>query len=645
MTPATGPKPAGGGTPAATAAGGHVRRNSMAVLMLGALGVVFGDIGTSPLYAIKETFAGPHPLPIDRAHVLGVLSLVFWSVTCIVSFKYVMVMMRADNRGEGGSLVLLTLLERAVANKAGMATTVGMLGIFAAALFYGDSMITPAISVLSAVEGLKVGAPQLAPYVVPLAVVILISLFLIQRRGSGVIGGYFGPIMLIWFATLGVLGVRGIALSPQVLWAFSPHYAVAFFFHDGLTAFLALGSVVLAVTGAEALYADMGHFGRGPIRASWFTVALPALMLNYFGQGGLLLADPAAIDSPFFRLAPSWAALPMVVLATLAAIIASQAVISGAFTVTRQAINLGFLPRMRSVHTSEREMGQIYIPALNWALMVMVLALVVGFGSSSSLAAAYGVAVTGTMVIDTALIAFVMLLVWQWRRRTVLIMVGLFLVVDLSFFLANATKIPHGGWFPLAIATTVFLLLTTWKKGRTALAERLAHDALPVSDFLASLSDRLGRVPGTAIFLSGQSDSVPLALLHNIKHNQILHERNVLMTVIVEDVPHVTDEARIEATDLGQSFRRINLHYGFMDTVDVPKALANADINKLGFFYELTRISYFLSRETLVVSRTTNLSFWRLPLFFWMSRSATSAMEYLQLPRNRVVELGTQIEI
>ena len=617
----------------------------MLVLMLGALGVVFGDIGTSPLYAIKETFAGPHPMPIDRPHVLGVLSLVFWSITCIVSFKYVMVMMRADNRGEGGSLVLLTLLERAVPPKSGMAATIGMLGIFAAALFYGDSMITPAISVLSAVEGLKVAAPKLDPYIIPLAVVILISLFLIQRRGSGVIGGLFGPVMLVWFVTLGVLGVRNIALAPQVLWAISPHHAVAFFIQDSRMAFLALGSVVLAVTGAEALYADMGHFGRGPIRSSWFALALPALVLNYFGQGGLLLANPAAIDSPFFRMAPEWAALPMVILATVATIIASQAVISGAFTVTRQAINLGFLPRMRSVHTSEREIGQIYVPALNWALMVMVLALVVGFGSSSNLAAAYGVAVTGTMVIDSALIAFVMVLVWHWRRRTILIMVGLFMTVDVAFFLANATKIPHGGWFPLAIAVTVFLLLTTWKKGRTALAERLAHDAMPVADFLTSLSDRLARVPGTAIFLSGQSDSVPLALLHNIKHNQILHERNVLMTVIVEDVPQVPEEARIDAVELGQSFRRINLHYGFMDTVDVPKALANADINKLGFFYELTKISYFLSRETLVVSRNTTLSFWRLPLFFWMSRSATTAMEYLQLPRNRVVELGTQIEI
>ncbi len=635
------PTPANGGTHAAA----HVRRNSMAVLMLGALGVVFGDIGTSPLYAIKETFAGPHPLPIDRAHVLGVLSLVFWAITCIVSFKYVMIMMRADNRGEGGSLVLLTLLERAVANRAGMATTVGMLGIFAAALFYGDSMITPAISVLSAVEGLRVAAPKLEPYIIPLAVLILIALFLIQRRGSGALGGYFGPVMLIWFLTLGVLGVRGIAQAPQVLWAISPHHAVAFFFHDGVTAFLALGSVVLAVTGAEALYADMGHFGRGPIRASWFALVLPALVLNYFGQGALLLADPAAIDSPFFRLAPTWAALPMVILATIATVIASQAVISGAFTVTRQAINLGFLPRMRSIHTSEREIGQIYVPVLNWSLMVIVLALVIGFGSSSNLAAAYGVAVTGTMVIDSALIAFVMVLVWHWRRRTILLIVGLFLIVDVAFFLANATKIPQGGWFPLAIATTVFLLLTTWKKGRTALADRKAHDAMPVADFLSSLSDRLVRVPGTAIFLSGQSDSVPLALLHNIKHNQILHERNVLMTVIVEDVPRVPDEARIDAVDLGHSFRRINLHYGFMDTVDVPKALANADINKLGFFYELMKISYFLSRETLVASRTTTLSFWRRPLFFWMSRSATSAMEYLQLPRNRVVELGTQIEI
>ena len=634
------PAPAGGAESTAP----HTQRNILA-LMVGALGVVFGDIGTSPLYAIKETFAGHHPLPIDRSHVLGVLSLMFWSVTCVVSVKYVLIMMRADNRGEGGSLVLLSLVDRAAAARPSLAWVGGALGIMAAALFYGDSMITPAISVLSAVEGLDVAAPHLRPYIVPISVGILIGLFAIQRSGSGAIGSYFGPVMLLWFGTLAFLGLKGIAQFPGVLLAISPHYAIAFFVDNGWLAFLAMGSIVLAVTGAEALYADMGHFGRLPIRIVWYGFVMPALMLNYFGQGALLLADPATINNPFFELAPDWAALPLVGLATVASIIASQAVISGAFTVTQQAMNLGYLPRIRNIHTSEREIGQIYVPALNWSLMVMVTILVIGFGTSSNLAAAYGVAVTGTMLIDTALIAFVMVLVWNWRSRTVLILVGIFLTVDLTFFLANATKIPYGGWFPLVVGLGIFVLLRTWKKGRALLEDRLKRDGMPVEAFLASLSDRLVRVPGTAIFLTGNPQDVPLALLHNIKHNKVLHERNILMTVSVEKVPHVPAEGRVEAEDLGNSFRRIVLRYGFMDTIDVPKALFNAKVADLGVFYEPMRISYFLSRQTLVPSGTTPLSFWRQRLFFWMSRSAASAMEYFQLPIDRVIELGGQVDI
>ena len=614
-------------------------------LMLSAIGVVFGDIGTSPLYAMKETFAGPHPLALDKPHVYGVLSLVFWAVMVVVSIKYVIIIMRADNRGEGGSLALLALVSRAAEGRRGVTTMVGALGIFAAALFYGDSMITPAISVLSAVEGLQVVAPQLEAYVVPLTMVILLVLFLIQRHGTAAVGVLFGPVMLVWFLVLGVLGVKNIALAPQVLVALSPHWALAFLYNDGLTGFLALGSVVLAVTGAEALYADMGHFGRLPIRLAWYLLALPALLLNYFGQGALLLTRPDALENPFFRLAPDWAGIPMLILATAATVIASQAVISGAFSVTRQAIQLGYLPRMTIVHTSEREIGQIYIPFLNWTLMLFVMALVLGFQSSSKLASAYGTAVTGTMVIDSLLIAMVMFLLWGWGRRRVFIMVGCFLALDLAFFLANSTKILHGGWFPLAIGLAVFLILTTWKRGRVLLIERLRHDAMPVVDFLASLSDRVVRVPGTAMFLTGTSEGVPLALLHNLKHNKVIHERVVLLTVIVDEVPFVNPDRRIEASVLAPGFHRLMLRYGFMEDPNIPKALAHARSDQLGFFYEPMSISYFLSRETLIPSSVPGMALWREHMFAILSRMATSAMDFFHLPSNRVVELGSQVEI
>jgi KUP system potassium uptake protein len=622
-----------------------VPATGLAALSAAALGIVFGDIGTSPLYALRETFAGPHILAIDRAHVLGVLSLLFWSVTCIVSIKYVSVMMRADNRGEGGTLVLLSLVERAAAGRARLLRAVGAIGILGASLFYGDSMITPAISVLSAVEGLKVAQPRLEPWVLPLTIVVLICLFAIQRRGTGVIGGMFGPVMMLWFATLAVLGFHGIGQRPEVLLALSPHYAIAFLAHDGIKAFLTLGSVFLAVTGAEALYTDMGHFGKKPIRLAWYAVVLPSLMLNYFGQGALLLSDQAAIDNPFFRLAPGWAAMPLVVLATAATVIASQAVISGAFSLTQQAVQLGYLPRLRIIHTSESERGQIYIPLINASLLVFVIALVIGFGSSSDLAAAYGVAVSGTFILDTILLAIVMLLVWNWRKRYVFALAGLFFLVDISFFLANAAKIPEGGWFPLVVAACVCTLLATGKEGRALLASRLSRDTMPLDSFLASMSDRIARVPGAAVFLTANRDGVPKAMLHNVMHNKVVHERNILVTVVIEDVPRVPPEARVEAHDLGNGFRRILLHYGFMDRTDVPKALANAKLADLGMVYEPTQISYFLGRETLVPGSRPKLSYGREPLFLWMMRNAIDAMDYFQLPGNRVVELGNDVTL
>ncbi len=625
--------------------GQHAHSRNVFALMFGAIGVVFGDIGTSPLYAMKETFAGPHPLALDRLHVLGVLSLVFWAVTIIVSVKYVIFIMRADNRGEGGSLALLALVSRAAQGRPALMSLVAALGIFAAALFYGDSMITPAVSILSAVEGLAVVAPHLEQWVVPATIVILVVLFAIQSHGTAAVGMAFGPIMTVWFAVLAVLGIRNIGLDPSVLKALSPHYAFMFLASDGWLGFLAFGSVVLAVTGAEALYADMGHFGRLPIRLAWYLLVLPALVLNYFGQGALLLANPAAIENPFFLLAPKWAGIPLLVLATCATVIASQAVISGAFSVTRQAIQLGYLPRMTIIHTSEKEIGQIYIPILNWVLMLFVMALVLGFRTSSNLASAYGVAVTGTMLIDAALIGMVMLLLWKWNRRRVFLLLGVFVVVDLAFFLANATKIPHGGWFPLAVGLTIFLLLTTWKRGRALLMARLRAENMPEDVFLASLSERVTRVPGTAIFLTGTTEGIPLALLHNLKHNKVIHDRVVILTVSMEEIPVVSAARRIETKELAPGFQRLILRFGFMEDTNIPKTLAHARSDELGFFYEPMSISYFLSRETIIPSNNPGMPVWREHLFAWMARSATGAMDFFHLPSNRVVELGSQVEI
>jgi KUP system potassium uptake protein len=617
-------------------------RKSLSALAIGAIGVVYGDIGTSPLYAFKECFSGHHGLSIDVTNVYGILSLIFWSVMLVVSFKYVSIILRADNGGEGGSLALLALVSNAVKGRLAMAA-VTALGIFAAALFYGDSMITPAISVLSAVEGLQVALPGIAVLIIPVTLGILIGLFMIQRQGTNRIGNLFGPMMLIWFATLAILGIMHIVAGPQILRAINPLYAIEFFRVHGWLAFFVLSSVVLALTGAEALYSDLGHFGRRPIRLTWFCLVLPSLVLNYFGQGALLLNDPTAVENPFFRLATDWAVLPLVGLATMATIIASQAVITGAFSVTQQAIQLGFLPRLRIVHTSHNAMGQIYLPFVNWMLMTAVVILVLGFQSSSNLAAAYGVAVTGTMLIDTILIATVIFLIWHWSRIPAAILVSVFLIADASFFLANIGKVTHGGWFTLAIGLVIFILLTTWKRGRQLLLARIDQDAMPVDIFLKSISNRAIRVPGTAIFMTGRPDGIPSALLHNLKHNKIIHERNILLTVEMQPVAHVPMARRLSVAELGPGFHRLTMIFGFMDDPDVPSALRHAD--EIGLPINLMETSFFISRETIVASMVPGMMLWREALFAWMSRNAANAMDFFGLPTNRVVELGAQVEI
>jgi len=620
----------------------EIGRKPLPALALGAIGVVYGDIGTSPLYAFKECFSSHHGLFINDVNVYGILSLIFWSVMLVVSFKYVSVVLRADNGGEGGSLALLALVSSAVKGRFAIAA-VTALGIFAAALFYGDSMITPAISVLSAVEGLEVVWPGLDVLVIPITLAILIALFIIQRQGTARIGNLFGPLMLLWFAAIAILGVMHIVERPEIIQALNPLYAINFFRVHGWLAFLVLSSVVLALTGAEALYSDLGHFGRRPIRLTWFGLVLPSLVLNYFGQGALLLNDPTAVENPFFRLAEGWAALPLVVLATIATIIASQAVITGAFSVTQQAIQLGFLPRLRVIHTSHATIGQIYVPFVNWMLMTAVVILVLGFQSSSNLAAAYGVAVTGTMVIDSLLIAGVIFLIWKWPRIPAIILVSVFLIADLSFFSANVGKITHGGWFTVAVALVVFVLLTTWKRGRQLLAARIDQDAMPVDVFLKSLSNRATRVSGTAIFLTGRPNGIPSALLHNLKHNKIIHERNILLTVEMQPVAHVPVARRLLAEDLGGGFHRLTMIFGFMDDPDVPVALRHS--GELGLPINLMETSFFISRETIVASMLPGMMLWREALFAWMSRNAANAMDFFGLPTNRVVELGTQVEI
>ncbi|WP_093453896.1 potassium transporter Kup [Sphingomonas sp. YR710] len=624
----------------------HVH-GSMPQLVVGAVGIVFGDIGTSPLYAFRETFAGHHPLVPDQLHILGVLSLIFWSMMLVVTIKYVAIIMRADNKGEGGSLALLALINRKSEGKRWTKGIV-LLGVFATALFYGDSMITPAISVLSAVEGLTTVEAGFQPLVLPIAVGILIVLFVIQARGTAKVGLLFGPIMLVYFAVLAVLGVVHIVGNPYVLIALNPWYALQFFLAEGRMAFLAMGSVVLAVTGAEALYADMGHFGRKPISISWLFFVLPALMLNYLGQGAMILSQDMAtamhtIHNPFFLLAPASLRLPLVILATMATVIASQAVISGAFSVTQQAIQLGFIPRLRINHTSAGAIGQIYIPTINWALMVMVILLVVSFRSSTNLAAAYGIAVTGAMAIDTCLLAVVLVHLWRWNKLLAGALIAIFGLVDLAYFGANLTKVPDGGWFPLLVGFIAFTLLTTWARGRALMIDRMREVAMPVKVFVQSAVGSATRVPGTAVFMTSTAEGVPHALLHNLKHNKVLHERVILLTVRIADMPYVAEENRMDFDDLGQGFYRLIIHYGFMEDPDVPAVLART--KKCGADFRMMDTSFFLARQTLLPSSRPGMAIWREKLFAWMLRNAESAMEFFKLPTNRVVELGSQVEI
>jgi KUP system potassium uptake protein len=619
------------------------RGRYLAALALGALGVVYGDIGTSPLYAIRECFHGSYAVAPTAANVLGVLSLVFWSLILVISIKYLVFVMRADNRGQGGILALVALAVPRDVNPQRRPWLLALLGLFGASLLYGDGMITPAISVLSAVEGLEVAAPALEPFVVPVTVAILVGLFAIQRHGTGRVGSLFGPVMVFWFTTLAALGVHGIQHDPGVLGALAPWHALTFFAENGWHGVVVLASVFLVVTGGEALYADMGHFGRRPIRLAWFTLVLPALMLNYLGQGALLLEDPAAAASPFYRLAPAWALYPLVALATAATVIASQAVISGAFSLTHQAIQLGYCPRLPVSHTSARESGQIYAGTVNWLLMLASCGLVVGFGSSTQLAAAYGMAVTTDMVITTALLCVVAATRWRWGAGAVVLGAAL-LPIDLAFFGANLSKLLEGGWVSLLVAAVAFTAMSTWKRGRRVLRERLEETGLPLELFLPDLeTSRLPRVPGTAVFLAGDPQGTPLALLHNVKHNKVVHEQNVLLTLVTADVPYVDEGERVTLKPLGQGFFRLIAHHGFMEVPDVPRLLRR--VRSAALPIELAATSYFLGRERLIPSGRSGMARWREWLFALMSQNAQSATAFFRIPPGQVVELGAQVEL
>jgi KUP system potassium uptake protein len=618
-------------------------------LTVTALGVVYGDIGTSPLYAMRECFFGSHSVPPTQDNVLGVLSLIIYSLLLVISIKYVAIVMRADNQGEGGVLALTSLVPGRAGPVGGAARlAVGRpiliaLGIFGTALLYGDGMITPAISVLGAVEGLEVATPLLEPYIVPATVAILIGLFVIQKYGTHRVGGLFGPIMIMWFLTISALGVVWIVRAPAVLGAFDPRHAYSFFRDNGLTGYAVLGAVFLVVTGGEALYADMGHFGRRPIRLAWFALVLPALLLNYLGQGALLLLNPT-IDHPFFLLAPFWALLPLVVLATAAAIIASQALISGSFSISRQAIQLGLVPRLDVEHTSAREMGQIYVPQVNWALMSATLVIVIGFGSSSALAAAYGIAVTLTMVITVLLLYVVMTERWRWPVAAAAPLMALFLVIDVAFFGANALKVLQGGWVTLAVALLLFILMTTWKTGRGLLAERLTARAMPLEAFVDMINTvRPARVTGTAVFMTAQPLGTPPALAHNVRYNKVLHNHVVVLTVSTAQQPHVPPAERVAIENIGHELFNVRVQYGFMEDPDVPAALMEA--REQGLPLDFDDLTYFLGRETILVTHRKGMATWREQLFVLMARNAVRPNAFFRLPPERVVELGVQVEM
>ncbi|MGA8278675.1 MAG: potassium transporter Kup [Rhodanobacteraceae bacterium] len=620
-----------------------ITRSRVTTLVLGAIGVVYGDIGTSPLYTIKQTF-GEHGVSPTTPNVLGILSLVFWALILVVSVKYATFIMRADNKGEGGIMALTALAQRSVRASRRARWWIVMLGLFGAALFFGDGVITPAISVLGAVEGLEILAPHLDHWVVPIAALIIVLLFAFQNRGTGKVGAVFAPVMVLWFLTLAVLGIWHVAEHPGVLRALSPYYAVEFFIHQRWVAFFALGTVILAITGAEALYADMGHFGKKPIRYSWFFFVLPALTLNYFGQGALVIADPKVVQNPLFLMVPPILLVPMLVLATAAAVIASQAVISGAFSVTREAIQLGFLPRMQVRHTSREQMGQIYLPWINRMLLVLTLAVVLGFRSSDNLGAAYGIAVVGTMTIDSILVMIVFRRMWNWQRTRVAGLGALFLFVDLAFLTANADKVEHGGWFPLVLGAVVFTLMATWRRGRELVVREIKQGGLAIGPFITSMAAHPPlRVPGTAVFLTANQDGVPHALLHNLKHNKVLHERNVVLTVEVLETPTAEDDERIEVEPLGDDFYKLTLRFGFAEDPDVPAQLAG--VKNCGFPFDMMDTTFFLSRESIVATDRAGMPLWRDKLFAFMQRNALPATAFFQIPGNRLVELGTQVEI
>ena len=620
------------------------RSSSFATLALGALGVVYGDIGTSPLYVMKTVFDKANGLTLNPENLIGIVSLIFWSMMVVVTLKYVTLIMRADNHGEGGIMALLALAASSVVDKPKLRHLLLMSGVFGAALFYGDGVITPAISVLSAVEGLELATPSLTPYVVQITLVVLVVLFMLQKRGTAGIGAVFGPIMVVWFAVLAGSGLVHLLEAPAILAALNPLAGLKFALQHRWLAFVALGSVVLALTGAEALYADMGHFGRKPIQLAWFALVLPALALNYFGQGALLLAHPGALENPFFRMFPQWALVPMVLLATIATVIASQAVISGAFSMTKQAIQLGFLPRMRITHTSAKEVGQIYVPAVNTALLIAVIAAVVGFRSSTALGAAYGIAVTGTMMITTFLTFYVLRYAWKFSLWPALLATGFFFLIDLTFFSANLLKIVDGGWFPLAVGAIAFIGMVTWARGRELLSKSLRAEAVELKPFLNSvLADPPMRVPGTAVFMNGEADLTPTALLHNLKHNNVLHETNLFVTVNTLDVPWVPFNERASALTLCKGGWAVTLNFGFKNEQDVPAALEL--LKGRGIELDPMTTSYFLSRSTIVPALGSGMAPWRGKLFAHMHRNAASAADFLNLPPNRVVELGAKVQI
>ncbi|HTD87333.1 MAG TPA: potassium transporter Kup [Candidatus Binatia bacterium] len=618
----------------------------LVTLTLGALGVVYGDIGTSPLYALRQCFAGVHPLDLTRDNVLGVLSLIFWSLLILVSFKYLAIVLRATNKGEGGILALMALAfpKHAPGDGRQRAILVG-LGVFGAALLYGDGMITPAISVLSAMEGLEIATPKFAPFVIPLTIVTIIGLFAAQRRGTGRVGAIFGPVMVVWFVVIGLLGVGGIMKRPEVLWSLNPLYGLRFLNASGREGFVILGAVFLAVTGAEALYADVGHFGARPIRIAWFGLVLPGLFLNYLGQGALVLYDPSVKINPFYHLAPQWALYPLVALSTAATVIASQALISGAFSLTIQAIQLGYLPRLVVKHTSSTERGQIYLPHVNWALMVACIGLVLGFRTSDNMGSAYGIAVTLTMLSTTILFYFAARRVWNWSEARAALMCTVFLAVETAFFMANLLKVMNGGWFPLVMGSIIFVLMNTWKTGRQLVWSKLRPAALPLELFLDDIqrSKSLVRVPGTALFMTANPEGAPIALLHNLKHNKVLHEQNIILTLVTDEVPQVVAAKRFEMEKLGAGFHRLIAHYGFMEEPNVPDLLATVPVNN--GVLDLNKTTFFLSRETVLPTRSSAMARWRQWIFAVMARNAQSASSFYRIPANRVVELGMQVEL